>query len=821
VAALPEQELRIAVVMTGGVSLAIWMGGVATELDQLIRARGGENGVYADLLALTACEPRIDVVSGTSAGGINGTLLAAAVARRRPLDGLRKLWLDTASFTKLLRSPFEADPPSVLKGDEYFGAELHSAFKKLLGDGQVEQGAGHPVELLVTTTLLSGEDARLVDDFGTLIPDVRHAALMRFDEKQLQGGAPLMRRLALAARSSASFPVAFEPSWIPCGDERADDAHPPMEGCASFRRDHHVIDGGVLVNRPLSPAVDAVFAQRASGEDVRRVLLYVVPDPGESVNPEPEERDGYKLTDVALRSLVTIPRVQSIASDIDEINEQNRRVREQRGVRDRVVMRWFPAGDIGDLLTDYRDVRAARHADELLAELTLRWAGQDFKPFDRQRTAADIRKLYCKALPQEPTPDPATWGLESVELAAEVALDLARRGFGLAEPGTPQRDDLAAARKHVHEALAALRAARAERPDRIAEREENETFERWATRVAPAFRADDATVVRNAAETVAGALVKTRDAVQDLNPELAEIARRLAPGEDLARLFELEVLLQSVGLGDRVVEQELRLLQVSANTRDAFGLRSSAADKLTGMHLAHFAAFYKPSWRANDWLWGRLDGSGWLVQLLLEPERLRGVANVRDEIERIALGPPGVAHDWLDGQLDREAVAEELSHLADDPPPKALPQCALAIARRLQLAILADELPQLAAAVQLDEAAGALTEPGTVFLGAWGSAPGDRTPAELVTALDACRFAAPGFGGEQGSDLLARDGSTAAAATAAALAGGRSGLPGWVTKMGLLRTLRGVALALYALVGPALAASRALRRLGARRPRRA
>ena len=38
-----------------------------------------------------------------------------------------------------------------------------------------------------------------------------------------------------------------------------------------------------------------------------------------------------------------------------------------------------------------------------------------------------------------------------------------------------------------------------------------------------------------------------------------------------------------------------------------------------------FAAFYKSSWRAWDWMWGRLDGSGWLVHILLDPRRILAV----------------------------------------------------------------------------------------------------------------------------------------------------------------------------------------------------
>ena len=125
--AVAEQELRLAVVMTGGVSLAIWMGGVASEIDQVVRSldlpagrRTPEQQAYAELLELAKLRPRVDVVSGTSAGGVNGALLAGAVARRRTLDGLRDIWLKVADFSELLRSPFERDQQSLLKGDQYF-----------------------------------------------------------------------------------------------------------------------------------------------------------------------------------------------------------------------------------------------------------------------------------------------------------------------------------------------------------------------------------------------------------------------------------------------------------------------------------------------------------------------------------------------------------------------------------------------------------------------------------------------------------------------------------------------------------------------------
>src|SRR5262249_14262832 len=113
------QEVRFAVVLYGGVSLAIYINGVVQELLRLVRstadiepAKGGtakddkpkdadvktSEAVYRKLGRLldpavpptettrvTETDPiktkfKIDIISGTSAGGINGIFLAKALA---------------------------------------------------------------------------------------------------------------------------------------------------------------------------------------------------------------------------------------------------------------------------------------------------------------------------------------------------------------------------------------------------------------------------------------------------------------------------------------------------------------------------------------------------------------------------------------------------------------------------------------------------------------------------------------------------------------------------------------------------------------------
>src|SRR5262249_57504703 len=105
-----DEELRIGVVMNGGVSLAVWIGGVTLEIGRVI----ARESAYGEIQALTGTTARVDVICGTSAGGVNGAFLAMAMAyhRRdlgRPLALLRTLSVTKASIAHLLPNPL---PPA-------------------------------------------------------------------------------------------------------------------------------------------------------------------------------------------------------------------------------------------------------------------------------------------------------------------------------------------------------------------------------------------------------------------------------------------------------------------------------------------------------------------------------------------------------------------------------------------------------------------------------------------------------------------------------------------------------------------------------------
>jgi len=110
-----QQEIRLAMSMVGGASLAIWMGGVATETSQLLReSRSAEGGLYRKLLDLLRASVSIDVLTGTSAGGINAACLGLAEAFGSTPQVLRDTWITTGSLENLIRDAKEAQRRAIV-----------------------------------------------------------------------------------------------------------------------------------------------------------------------------------------------------------------------------------------------------------------------------------------------------------------------------------------------------------------------------------------------------------------------------------------------------------------------------------------------------------------------------------------------------------------------------------------------------------------------------------------------------------------------------------------------------------------------------------
>src|SRR4051812_22520158 len=118
-------ELRLALVCYGGVSLAIYMHGITREVQSLVAASNAyerdrernpfdaevdtAHAYYEALKARhagTGIRTRVvvDVIAGTSAGGINGVVLAKGLVCDAPQTALRDVWLEQGDISVLLAS---------------------------------------------------------------------------------------------------------------------------------------------------------------------------------------------------------------------------------------------------------------------------------------------------------------------------------------------------------------------------------------------------------------------------------------------------------------------------------------------------------------------------------------------------------------------------------------------------------------------------------------------------------------------------------------------------------------------------------------------
>lgn len=356
---IPVREVRMATCMVGGSTLCLYENGVTQELYSMVQGYG----VYALLKRLTQSHAYVDVLSGTSAGGINSIFLSAALAQGRDFRPTREIWTKVGNVDLLLQKPSDKKANSLLKGDEYLFEELKSAFKVISESrptrpaplpsgrhGELFDSHGGDLDLFITSTFLEGRptvffDARNQPIFSTNhrgVFHLKHRPEQReshfdpaLDEPRRTGGTGDSRapqrfghdrsyeRLARIARATSSLPGVFEPATIESS---------LMNGVIELPADGayttvYMGDGGYLNNRPLDLVLKEVFRRPEAGGVVRKILLV---DPDSEI---PKRPSGPPTPPTALQHLWqfnTIRGTQSLASTLEEIYQHNVRARTVR-----------------------------------------------------------------------------------------------------------------------------------------------------------------------------------------------------------------------------------------------------------------------------------------------------------------------------------------------------------------------------------------------------------------------------------------------------------------------------------------------------------
>jgi len=320
------REVRLGIVMYGGVSLAVYENGVAQEL---FRAVKGE-GVYGLIKELTDSDVVVDIMSGTSAGGINGVFLGYALANNLDFKYCANLWRNNGDILKLLRQPNDTNTNSILDSKGYYQPALEDAFSKMPA---YKSSSGFVSEIEELDMFVTGTNAygRIYTEFDSLgnaidVKDHRQVFQLSYRKDRKNDFDPnAASSLAKLSRITSCFPVAFEP--VETNPRSTEDTLLARWG--NLAEPAYFLDGGLLDNKPFTLSLKPIF-HRTEDREVERVLLYVEPDPERfaqsTSQPMPD------VVHAAFEALVSIPGYQSIASDLQEIAEHNDRVKHYKEI---------------------------------------------------------------------------------------------------------------------------------------------------------------------------------------------------------------------------------------------------------------------------------------------------------------------------------------------------------------------------------------------------------------------------------------------------------------------------------------------------------
>jgi predicted acylesterase/phospholipase RssA len=763
------QEVRVAMALNGGVSLAVWMGGCAVELDRARRADEPGNEARRVYDALCECLERrlvIDILAGASAGGINGALLSAAMVSRRKLDVdfVRERWLDLGDLSELLY-PIEKEDPRALMSGDLFHDRLLETFEEVLGANphppnkdqcrQLGQAPRRVVPSLdVTMTDVVGVEKSFTDVWGGKLIAREHRPRFKFRE----GIHFDAKRLAHAARTSASFPIAFEPWRV----------HDEAQALAGLPGETYGIDGGLLDNAPIEAALELIPSKPADSR-VRRYVCYLNGDPpaaGEErpvTAPNLREVGGY---------VVNLPRAAPFVDQLYAIKRAVERSSHARSVQIELLTMDLPSLlPVAKALFDtYAERRAIQSLEEILED-----PGEATAEMETLRTMGVLPPWIPFALvpPREGT---WSWGIRPAQRILHLLLDLVRPL--IADAPDEIRKELLTARDQIDKRLISLGEAHEEItkdqsesvPGRVTRKSSRERLRRATTTGAlnarSAYEAVTASaqavrsvvVERHGTHFAGDPVVGGLFGAQDEAGWLPDFFLRALSIEVIRRAFSTEADVESA--------EKLRFVQLTPMaptpilTSGPLSLKSPAttAEKLTGVGLGHFAGFFRRSWRANDFMWGRLDAAARIVDLLLDkpvdddlsPAEQAAWAETRGTCLADALLPTEVADDdprlWLaretladaeataglaapptdaDGvrYLVREGIEAELAMASADTGVDAMPFTRAMFQRAAQLEVVERELSELRKESIADRELGSSAKPLTLD--------GDRPQAQI------------------------------------------------------------------------------------------
>ncbi len=388
------KEIRFAVVMYGGVSLAIYMNGIAQELLNMVNATSEKNwdntaekystkskgvsSAYSEIANYLASNHKanfrhrfiVDIISGTSAGGINGVCLAKGLARGLDnLKDLEKIWLEEGDLNKLLNDQGSQlyrfctkEPKTSLLNSMRMYAKLLEAFHRMELAAQKKESSENQrpliesLDLFVTATDLRGAQLPIQLSDGKIFEKI-HKHLFPFKYRLAEYDSVNGKKeqpnhfakkydplLAFASRCTSSFPTAFEPvkvaEVLDYLKKKSREDHKSFSTNLEnwkhefFRpynasngislEEREFADGGYLDNRPFGHAIQAIH-ERESDCPLERKLLFIDPAPesDDTKSPQDQPKTISFLKNTTLAAF-ELPRYETIREEINFLQKRNR-----------------------------------------------------------------------------------------------------------------------------------------------------------------------------------------------------------------------------------------------------------------------------------------------------------------------------------------------------------------------------------------------------------------------------------------------------------------------------------------------------------------
>lgn len=363
------REMQLGLVVYSGVSLAIYTHGICQEFYHAVRGRG----IYKLVKALTDADLVVDLISGSSAGGINGILLGYAIANsneRELVDfsAFAKIWRTSGDLLKLLQKPqlFKSQIGSASSNSESFYQRgllltLIKAIEYKLPRSQQEWfSPTKELDLAIAATDYLGKVDRKLDENRLNLTSKNHRTLFRLKHRPGRKepfnpyyNDPTLPRtpndtfqaLVKLCQITAGTPVIFPLVEVDLNDRlNLVDRQLVIWGKLSKHYDPdlptrsdklYFLDGGLLDNTPLTCLMKEAYYRLPSRQGQRK-LFYVDPNP-ESLNDRLQlsSKKQSRIGQILQAAALSIPIHQSITNDLRTIHEHNHKVRRYQTLIDR------------------------------------------------------------------------------------------------------------------------------------------------------------------------------------------------------------------------------------------------------------------------------------------------------------------------------------------------------------------------------------------------------------------------------------------------------------------------------------------------------